>query len=263
VYVTCVGGRPYDEMMACLVVTHGEGAERLNLHDNHESTGNIKAEQQRKEKMNLMNFKKDFLILLSLISVLALSSCGLIQGEDAVAPTPTLTPTSQSTQPPTLQETAAQVIQALAEKDLEATAQFVHPEMGVRFSPYAYVREEHQVFIPDELVNLEGSAETYTWGRYDGTGEPIEMTFDEYYVEFVYSADFANPESTAVNARIGQGNSLNNIHEFFPGSSFVEYHFSGFEKQYEGMDWQSLRLVFIQEDGVWFLVGIVHDEWTI
>jgi len=251
------------------VVTYGEGAERLNLHDNHESTGKLKAEQQRKEKMNLMNFKKDFLMILSLISLLAFSSCGLIQGDVTVEPTstqttsPTSTLTSQPTQPPTLRETAAQVIQALAEKDLETVAQFVHPEMGACFSPYAYVREEHQVFIPDELVNLEGSAETYTWGRYDGTGEPIEMTFDEYYVEFVYSADFANPESTAVNARIGQGNSLNNIHEFFPGSSFVEYHFSGFEKQYEGMDWQSLRLVFVQEDGVWFLVGIVHDEWTI
>jgi hypothetical protein len=29
------------------------------------------------------------------------------------------------------------------------------------------------------------------------------------------------------------------------------------------MDWESLRLVFVQEDGAWWLVGIVHDEWTI
>jgi hypothetical protein len=43
----------------------------------------------------------------------------------------------------------------------------------------------------------------------------------------------------------------------------MEYHFSGFEAQYEGMDWESLRLVFIQEDSTWYLVGIVHDEWTI
>ena len=63
--------------------------------------------------------------------------------------------------------------------------------------------------------------------------------------------------------RIGQGNSLNNIREFYPGSYFVEYHFSGFDPQYAGMDWQSLRLVFLEEDGVWLLVGIVHDQWTI
>lgn len=219
--------------------------------------------------MNPINFKKDFLIVLSLISLIALSSCGLISGNGAVDPTPTLTattqptPNPQPTQPLTLEETAAQVIQALAQKDMTAAAEFVHPEMGVRFSPYAYVREEHQVFMPDEIASLEGSEETYLWGQYDGSGEPIELTFDDYYEKFVYSADFANPEDMAVNARIGQGNTINNIQDFYPDSSYVEYHFSGFEEEYGGMDWESLRLVFVQEDGAWYLVGVVHDEWTI
>jgi hypothetical protein len=29
------------------------------------------------------------------------------------------------------------------------------------------------------------------------------------------------------------------------------------------MDWQSLRLVFEETAGNWYLVGIVHDQWTI
>ncbi len=220
-----------------------------------------------------MNLRKNCLIVIGLVSLLALSSCGLIQSTGAVEPTatpttaptaaPTPTFTTQPTQPPTLQETSAQVIQALAEKDLETVATFVHPEMGVRFSPYAYVREEHQIFMSDELAALSGSEQTYLWGQYDGSGEPIELTFDDYYEEFIYSADFINPEEMAVNDRLGQGNTINNISDFYPDSSFVEYHFSGFEEQYEGMDWESLRLVFIQEDGTWYLVGIVHDEWTI
>jgi hypothetical protein len=162
-----------------------------------------------------------------------------------------------------LETAAAQVINALAAKDMVALAEIVHPEQGVRFSPYAFIREEHQVFMPDELAGLVGSEQVYTWGAYDGTGDPIELTFDAYFKEFVYSSDFANPEAMAVDERIGQGNSINNIGEFYPGSSFVEYHFSGFDEQYEGMDWESLRLVFLQEDGMWWLVGIVHDEWTI
>jgi hypothetical protein len=162
-----------------------------------------------------------------------------------------------------LETAAAQVINALAEKDMTRLANFVHPEMGVRFSPYGFVREEHQVFMPNELPALVRSEEVYTWGAYDGTGDPIDLIFDDYYQEFVYSSDFANPEQMGVNERIGQGNTINNIGEFYPGSSFVEYHFSGFEEQYEGMDWESLRLVFVQEDGTWWLVGIVHDEWTI
>jgi hypothetical protein len=162
-----------------------------------------------------------------------------------------------------LETAAAQVINALAEKDMARLADFVHPEVGVRFSPYGFVREEHQVFMPGELASLVGSDQVYTWGAYDGTGDPIDLTFDAYYEEFVYSSDFANPEQMAVNERLGQGNTINNIGEFYPGSSFVEYHFSGFDEEYEGMDWESLRLVFVQEDGTWWLVGIVHDEWTI
>jgi len=29
------------------------------------------------------------------------------------------------------------------------------------------------------------------------------------------------------------------------------------------MDWRSLKLVFKEKDGNWYLVGVVHDEWTI
>ncbi len=161
-----------------------------------------------------------------------------------------------------LENDAAQVIRALAVKDMERVAEFVHPVMGVRFSPYAFVSEDHQVLMPDELPGLAGSGEVYVWGAYDGSGASIELTFDAYYEEFVYSADFANPEQMAVNERISQGNSINNISEFYPYSSFIEYHFSGFDAQYEGMDWQSLRLVFLQEGDAWYLVGIVDDQWT-
>ena len=172
-------------------------------------------------------------------------------------------PVTTETEAPDLRATAELVINALAEEDMEMVANFVHPERGVRFSPYAFVREEHQVFMPEELPDLVGSEEVYIWGNYDGTGEPIELEFEEYYEEFIYSSDFADPEQMAVNERLGQGNTINNIDEFYPEASFVEYHFSGFEEEFEGMDWESLRLVFVQEDGAWWLVGVVHDEWTI
>jgi hypothetical protein len=175
--------------------------------------------------------------------------------------TPTFTP--EPAVPLTLEEAAEKVINALAEKDLAAVAEFVHPEQGVRFSPYTYIEESHQVFTAKELVNLPGSEDIYLWGTFDGTGDPIELTFDDYYQRFVYSADFANPEQMAVDEELGSSSMINNIADFYPGSSFVEYHFSGFEEEYDGMDWVSLRLVFIEEDGTWFLVGIVHDQWTI
>ena len=62
---------------------------------------------------------------------------------------------------------------------------------------------------------------------------------------------------------IGKGNTLNNIAQVYPNGEFVEFHFTGFDTQYEGMDWTSLRLVFEENNGTWFLIGIVHDQWTI
>ncbi len=177
-------------------------------------------------------------------------------------PTPTEV-TPDETQP--LVEAADAVMLALHERDMEALATFVHPIMGVRFSPYTYVEEDHLVFMPEELPGLLDytTDEVYIWGAFDGTGDPIEMPFYEYYDRFVYSAYFINPEEKGINEEIGWSSMINNIDEFYPSSQFVEYHFSGFSPQYGGMDWRSLRLVFIEEEGTWWLVGIVHDEWTI
>jgi hypothetical protein len=218
--------------------------------------------------------KKTFTIVGLLMLLLASCSSEPIidpplQQEQTSMPSPTDEPTATvivTPEPPTpltLEEAAEKVINALAEKDMAAVAEFVHPEQGVRFSPYTYVEESHQVFAADELVNLPGSDETYLWGTFDGTGDPIELTFDDYYQRFIYSADFANPEQMAVDEELGYSSMINNIADFYPGSSFVEYHFSGFEEEYGGMDWVSMRLVFIKEDGSWILVGIVHDQWTI
>jgi len=108
------------------------------------------------------------------------------------------------------------------------------------------------------------SPTTYTWGTYlDGSGTPIELKFKDYYPLFVYSADFANPDQKAFNQSIGQGNTINNLTAYYPGAEFVEYHFTGFDPQLEGKDWQSLRLVFLIQNGKYYLIGIVHDQWTI
>ena len=197
---------------------------------------------------------KNTFVISILLGILLLSAC---------APAAQTDPTAIPMDPLTLEETAERVVNALAEKDLQTVAEFVHPEMGVRFSPYTYVEDTHLVFTPEDLPGLIGSDEILMWGYFDGTGDPIELTFDEYYERLLFTADFTNPEAMAVNEVLGTGNSLNNITDFFPGSSFVEYHFSGFEEDFGGMDWVSLRLVFMQENSAWYLVGMVNDRWTI
>lgn len=171
---------------------------------------------------------------------------------------------SACNQQQSVDERAQEAITALAARNMKALADLVHPSEGVRFSPYGNININNDVKLAADVVKTRmDSNKTYIWGAYDGSGEPIEKTFKDYFDEFVYDQDFANAEKIAKDEIIGTGNTINNIEEVYPNTQFVEYYFSGFDPDYGGMDWVSLRLVFEQKDGTWYLVGIVHDQWTI
>lgn len=170
---------------------------------------------------------------------------------------PTVTPLSD---PAAL---ATSAVEALRDRDMARLAALAHPTRGVRFSPYAFVRETDVVLTSAQLATALDDPTVYLWGAYDGSGAPISLTFAAYYEQFVYSHDFAAAPQVGYNQIIGRGNTINNCFEFYPGAFVAEYHFPGFNPAYGGMDWVSLRLVFQQENGVWYLVGIIHDQWTI
>jgi len=165
--------------------------------------------------------------------------------------------------PEGLPEAAQQAIWALKNDDYLGLAALVDDQLGLRFSPYSYVRPEDQHFNQEEVEFLPALSRTFLWGNYDGSGEPIDLPVHAYRERFIYDVDFAQPQVLGFNTVIGQGNTLNNWDEFYPGAAMVEFHFSGFDPQYDGMDWRSLRLVFAPSGSDWKLIGIIHDEWTI
>ncbi|NMB96462.1 MAG: hypothetical protein GYA02_07615 [Clostridiaceae bacterium] len=163
-----------------------------------------------------------------------------------------------------IQETAGKVIKAISNKDTEVISEYVHPDKGVRFTPYTYVSlEQDIVFNKDEMKNFFEDGNTYLWGYYDGSGEEIKLTPSEYYEKFIYSADFLNAEKIGYNEVLSSGNMLENQFDVYNNAIVAEYYFSGFNPEYEGLDWQSLRLVFEEYEGSWKLVGIIHNQWTI
>ena len=158
---------------------------------------------------------------------------------------------------------ALMAVRLLKDRDMAGLSGYAHPEKGILFSPYAYIGDESLVFTAEEVSRLMDSSEVFNWGVYDGIGDPIKLDFTGYYERFVYNLDFAAPHMIGNNVVIGSGNTLNNIAERFPGSYFIEFHFTGFDPEYIGFDWGSLRIVFERFDGEWYIVAIVHDEWTI
>ena len=163
-----------------------------------------------------------------------------------------------------INEQASKAVRALKDKDMETLSKLIHPDKGVRFSPYAYVDVENDlVFKSSDVMNLNSDSKVYKWGSFDGIGDPIELSFEDNYKLFIYDVDFANAEKVGYNEILGRGNTLENSAEVYKNSIIVEYHFSGIDPQNEGMDWRSLRIAFEKVDDTWYIVGIIHDQWTI
>ena len=169
-----------------------------------------------------------------------------------------------STSSGSLLMTAMTLVEFIGDENFEAVAQYVDPVDGVRFSPYGYVNvTTDRVYSAQDLETAMQDQTVYNWGSFDGTGDPIDMDFDDYYGRFIYDQDYANPHMIGNNTVVGTGNTLVNISQVYPGASFVEFHFTGFDPNHDGLDWRSLRLVLEEQNGDWVLLGIIHDEWTI
>lgn len=157
-----------------------------------------------------------------------------------------------------------EILSIIKEKDYSKFASYIHPTQGLRFSPYAYIDTISDLKFDSRKFSASiGSDNRFKWGYYDGSGNLMNLTVEEYFKQFVYDANFLNPELISLNEIIGSGNSLNNLDEAYPNCKFVESYFSGFNEKFGGMDWCTLRLVFKKYQDRYYLVGIVHDEWTI
>lgn len=192
------------------------------------------------------------------LGVTLLTGCGVQKASPKGTPTPSVKAEGYL-------ERANQIIQHIRAGDWATVANtYVSNKRGVRFSPYANVRAEKDVTLSaTDLKDASSKSTVYNWGDYDGSGMAIRLTFAKYVEKFVNDADYPHADVIGNNTVVGTGNSKNNVGEAYPGSKFVEYHFKGFDPQYGGMDWKSVRLVLEQIDGQWMLVGVIHDQWTM
>lgn len=156
-----------------------------------------------------------------------------------------------------------QVLVHLKDKNYSELVKFFAVD-GVLFSPYAHIDATNaKKLMPEDFLMAINKKWILTWGSYDGTGEPIKLSVENYLNKFAYNADYLNAEAVGFNEIIKKGNAPSNLQSIFPNTKFVDYHFSGFDQKLNGMDWTSLRLVFEKQNNDYFLVAIIHDQWTI
>src|SRR5690606_2953305 len=97
---------------------------------------------------------------------------------------------SQPEQQQSLNQAAHDMMDILRSRDLDRLAKVIDPVQGLRFSPYAHIDVDAALrFDADKLPSFKDDTKL-VWGAYDGSGEPIELSFREYFEKFVYDQDF-------------------------------------------------------------------------
>ncbi|WP_297288913.1 hypothetical protein [uncultured Flavonifractor sp.] len=163
-----------------------------------------------------------------------------------------------------LLDRGGQVLEALKAKDYAALSLLIHPEKGVMLTPYSTVDPiRDNVLSRAQVSQLAGDEQYYTWGLADGSGNPISCTPAQYFERYVFNTDYTEAPKVGVDTILASGNALENVVEAYADARFVEYYFPGIDPALEGFDWCSLKLVFEVWNNDWYLVGMIHSEWTI
>ena len=157
---------------------------------------------------------------------------------------------------------ANEILMAAKTRDYQKFASFIHPEKGVRFSPFSHIDTAvDKRFSGNELITLAKQKKKINWGS--GYAETEKLTADQYFAQCVYDADYLTIGKISVN-KINRGGTAEmiNVLDVYPGHDIVEFFIPGKDKAAEGMDWSAVRLIFEMKDDMPYLVAVVYDHWT-
>ena len=158
---------------------------------------------------------------------------------------------------------AAAVLGALKSRNGPALAALAHPDKGVRFSPYPYIQlGKDQVLTRGDLAKAFADGTVRLWGITSGRGDEIRLTYADYHDRYVYDQDFRSAPQIAYNQTLARGNTIGNGGAVYPNAIAAEFYFPGFDPKFQGLDWRSLDLVFEPVGQTWYLIAVVHGEWT-
>lgn len=155
------------------------------------------------------------------------------------------------------------IMQLIKDKDMAGLSNYVHPSKGLNFTPNVHiVIGRDMVFDVQEVASLAQDTTVYNWGYYLPPPVEVEMllNFNDYYDDYIYDEDYMDADLIGINTIVNTGDEIDNVHDSFPNSEFLEFMFVGAPHS-RGSDWRSLKLVFEEENANRYLVGIVHGQW--
>ena len=161
-----------------------------------------------------------------------------------------------------LRQQGLAAVYLLSNHDMVGLSEIAHPQKGVRFVPQSFLSDDNLIFSADEVASLWQNEKVYQWGYSMGEGSPLLMTFRQYYYQFIYSADYLFADRVGYGQTVSHATTIENSLEIYPDATRIEYHFDGFDPQYEGLDWRTLRLLFEKEGDSYYLVAVIFSAWS-
>lgn len=159
-----------------------------------------------------------------------------------------------------------EIFSLLKDSDFEKLAEKVDPENGVTFAFYADFGNPdgyggHYVNLSKKDIS-ETNDKKYLWGK-DEAGQEYSLSLDEYVQQMLLQRwgkeevdynmiTFNEPAENFAGV-------TNTIHQYYPDAKYVEYHSPGKDEH----SFQSIRFIYEEKDGEWYLIGIARDVATV
>lgn len=157
-----------------------------------------------------------------------------------------------------LERRARHTIHLLAQHNFAQVADEIHPKKGLLLAPSPHIDVTEyapQIVTKLEFRSLLTNSGTRIWGNQGYTSAPLELSGKDFWEKHMWSTGVNTTLKGKIDEVLHTDMNPMAIREIiaktFPGAHFVEYVGTG--------DW-SVRLIFVQEQGQWYLVGIMRDE---
>lgn len=154
----------------------------------------------------------------------------------------------------------AEILSSLKRNDYKKFAAFIHPLKGIRFSVYGYLNTDDKHFNFEDFQKYYPTNVKFTWGYEDGSGEIIVMSIKNFLDKWVFKRNFS--ESKCTFGYFEKEDTLHGFSTVYGELPFTENYIAS-SNQFEYPDWNSLKLVFEEYNGMYYLVGVINDEWRI
>ena len=149
------------------------------------------------------------------------------------------------------------LLKTLKFRNFRLLEDFIHPKLGVRFSPYPYILGQDKIFSYDEIKKYYNDNKLHDWG-YKGDMQVIKLNFRDYYNQYVYNEDFANYDEINFNILSNPTRILDNTRKFYEKAIIIEVKINNNIIMDGTINWSILRLVFESYKNKWYLIAIVN-----